>query len=271
MDRIQQRAATIRKKILQKKRNLFSVIQNIEEPKEPIDLAILSPRARRKHQRKLVIKRRKPKYISTMSDDDLIATKNNYKERGYLDYALKYVERLQLHCPENPNFLLEAADIYYELGNFTKAAAQYAEFMLISPGSIKIEYALFRAIESTFKTTPSYDRDQSRTLDALTLIQTYLNHKTFTKYLDSVKKIESACYEKLVQKEFYICNFYLNKEQFKPIVQRTKYIREQYLSHVPHIEDQIAAIEKQVPSSYWLTTDVVNPVNILKVAKNNGI
>lgn len=254
MSKLQQKTENKRKEIIKQRKSILPIVKNEPPIEKKIDISTLTPRGRWRYKRKLVRQRRQKKFMSTMTYDELVETKNNYRKNNYLDYALKYVERLQILCDahESADLLLEAADILYQKKELIKAAGKYAEFTLLYPGNKKIEYGLYKAIECTYNTTPTFDRDQSRTWDALNLIKMYLAHKTFTHYVTEVKKFEHSCYEKLAKAEFYICDFYLFREQYNAIIQRTKYLRETFIEHIPEIETNIVELEQKVPNAYWI-------------------
>ena len=63
--------------------------------------------------------------------------------------AVKYLDAMRGVCTDPEIFediLLEMADIYFELQDWTKSERAYNEFVLLYPGAIRCDYAHYRAI-----------------------------------------------------------------------------------------------------------------------------
>ena len=87
-----------------------------------------------------------------LADKPLAELKRD-KEKAFkakdLATAVKYLDAMRAACTDPEmieDILLEMADIYYELQEWTKAERAYNEFVLLYPGATRCDYAHYRAI-----------------------------------------------------------------------------------------------------------------------------
>ena len=227
------------------------------------------PKSKRKLNTPLARNLPKRKIFSEMGYADLKKSRDaigsNKKNSSYI----KYTEQLIKLCDdmhERATLILELADALFDDGKLEKAADQYATFNLFYPGHSKSEYALYRAVLASFYRILSNDRDQTKTSDTIDLANKFLKEKSFHAYHDEVKKIKGQCFERLIENELYICDFYLKGSRFKAVEQRLAAVKEKMLPEAPGMETKIVNLQAYLTLAkaglYNPTTgQISNPVN----------
>lgn len=173
-----------------------------------------------------------------MSYEELEKTKKKLIASGNTEAAIKYIEQMIKLCTDVyviAELLLETADIFFQNGQFKKAALAYSEFALLYPGHEKVEYALYRGVISSWSCCLSFDRDQTKTEETIALADTFLASESFTEHRDEIITIRMQCYNRLIESEFNVCQFYLQQGNFKAVTKRLQGIREKWLEKVPSI------------------------------------
>lgn len=191
-----------------------------------------------------------PRHIKDMNREELIKGREYCIELGYMDLAIKYLERLII-VTENVNELkkyrIELADYYFEAGEFEKAGKLYAQYLEYYPGSIQREYVEYKIILCRFYATLQSDRDQSKTKETLILTQNYLEKSDiYTTYIQDVQQIQHASYIKLVEAETEIVQFYLRRNKYKAAENRLAHIKNDYLRYAQEYEPNILKLEIQL-------------------------
>ena len=216
-------------------------------PQFTLTLPSTESRAKKSRLRKTYKKKTKKKTIRSMSYEELAAAKDRQLDNSNKESAIKYLEQMMKLCNDVQKLgahLLELSDLLFDLGKFSQAALAYTEFSNLYPGSNDIEYALYRAILCTFYCTLDTERDQTKTEETVALADTFLGHDPeFNTYKKEVITIREQCYIKLVENEFDICNFYLNKKSYKAVNRRLDSLRNEWLEKLPDIEPRIIAFE----------------------------
>lgn len=225
-----------------------------KESKQHLDLALPSTDSKKQKSRMRKSTGTKQKKISSYRDmdyDQLLTAKNKLISEKNTVSAIKYLDQLIKLCdPEDVatigNHLLEIADLIFNEGNYHKAAQRYAEFALLHPGSDKIEYALYRAIISSFNCTLSFDRDQTKTEETLALAESFLKQDHFTVHAQEVKTIAHQCIARLVESEVSVCQYHLKRGRIKSAEKRMALLRNNWLPKYSELEPQLLALETDV-------------------------
>jgi len=197
------------------------------------------------------------KTFKEMSYDELKEARTRHKPDT--DTYVKYTERMATLCDEaaeRAELILELADGLRVLGKLDTAAARYAEFSQFYPGHPKTEYALYRAVDCSFKRTRSFDRDQSKTLDTVELANSFLERQAFTEHRADVETIRMDCYAKLIASELNVCNFYLKADKIHAVERRLETVRTTMLQFAPSMETEVTAMTARLPGGGVLSTDV---------------
>ncbi|MDR3646820.1 MAG: outer membrane protein assembly factor BamD [Candidatus Babeliales bacterium] len=181
----------------------------------------------------------KPKLInknfSDLTFEDLEHNKKihiaNNLDKGTL---AKNVERMLSLCKDQDkicNIRLELADIYFDGNKLDKAATAYKEFVKLYPGNEKAEYAQYKEIQSNFKEALDFDRDQTKTKEALKLSQEFITKTKNEEYLKEIKQTIRQCKKKLLKSELSMFYFYLKKPNFKSAQRRLDYLKKDFFKN----------------------------------------
>jgi outer membrane assembly lipoprotein YfiO len=217
-----------------------------------VTLPVEEKKSHNKRMRKPSIKKPKTKKIRTYMDmnyDQLLTAKDVQKANNNIPIAIKYLDQLMRMCSDITTLadhLLELADLLFLDNQFQKATHIYLQYCALYPGSEKQEYALYRAIASSFACILSVDRDQTKTEETVTLAEQFLQQEHFTVYKNEVLTIQTQCYEQLAASECNICNFYTTRGKFAAAEKRLKNIRSKWLPKLPTLEQQITMLETHI-------------------------
>lgn len=180
------------------------------------------------------------KKISDSNYEELKVVKEQLIAKGYKESAIKYIEKMVPLCTdlgELADLMLELADILFDLGSLIKAERLYGEFVHLYPGDKKAEYASYKEILCSYWKTLEYFRDQSKTKETVDLAKKFLERKdVFVTYKKQVQEIMSSCYEKLLDSEINIFNFYLKQENYTAARTRLANIEKEFLPLLPEKE-----------------------------------
>lgn len=199
--------------------------------------------------RKKTEKKKKEKKIESYKDmtyDELAIAKDNQIAKGNISAGIKYLDQMMKLCTDITKLaehLLQVSDLFFQDGQYLKAARLYTEFSSLYPGSDKQEYALYRAIASSFACILSTDRDQTQTEETVGLTEIFLIQDHFATYREEVVQIQLQCYEKLALSECNVCSFYITRDKFSAAEKRLKQLRSKWLPKVPTLESEIIALE----------------------------
>lgn len=203
------------------------------------------------------------KTLSHLNYQELKKNKEELVKKGNKTTAIKYLEKMVPLCTdleELKGIMLELAQLFFETGVFDKAAKMYQEFTLLYPGAQEVELAMYQAIVANFKLILDAEHDQTKTLEAKELAETFLKRITFTTYKKEVEQILSQCEERLFESEVIAFNFYISRSNDTAAKKRLygeKGIKETYLKKsIPNIQERVASLEetlktivKQEPST----------------------
>lgn len=166
---------------------------------------------------------------------ELVELKNEVlKRRAAQDYegAIASLQRIIREHPDHEgmnNVKLMLADSFMKVKQYPAAFTLYDNFVLNYPSDKQSEFARYQAILAKFYQTLSPDRDQTVTQETMTLCDAYLASLSNQMYRKDVADIYNTCEQKLIDKELYVYNFYLNKGEYQAAGKRLEYLREHYL------------------------------------------
>jgi outer membrane protein assembly factor BamD len=124
--------------------------------------------------------------------------------------------------------LLKKADKLFKEKDFAGAIPEYRRFLELHPYHKSAAHAQYRIGLSYFKQIRSIDRDIEPVQKALSAFETVLKDYSMSEFVnDSSDKIK-VCREKLAEREFYVGNFYLKKEDYPAAVERFRIILTEY-------------------------------------------
>lgn len=188
------------------------------------------------------------KTMRSMNFVELAKRKQELLSFGDAFTAIKYVEKMIPLCDDlemKGELILELADLNFECGYLKVAEARYKEFADLYPGAAKTEYALYKAITTSFAQTLAIDRDQTKTNETLKLIDDFFaRHSVFTNYDKQVEQVKQQCWEKLFESELYVARFYISIRQNSIAAQkRMTLIEDKYLDKLPDAGTRLAQLK----------------------------
>lgn len=222
-----------------------SVEPKVESKKRiPLDPTKTTSASRRKRQS---VYKEKKVYMRDMTYDELRTTKNERIKEKNMDAAIKYAEKMIPLCKdmhELKDLTLELADLLFDHGQLEKAGKIYQEFVKLYPGTSAIEHASYRSILCSFYGILEYDRDQTKTKETLDLTTAFLERsEIFTEKHDDVLDIQKKCYERLVDSEINVLQFYLNNDRFSAAQVRIDGLRKDYAPKMADLEPRLLTTE----------------------------
>lgn len=143
------------------------------------------------------------------------------------------------------DLMLDLAELYCEQQQWDKASLVFKEFAHINPGHEKNEYALYKGVYCLYQTIKDIDpeRDQTKVKDTIELAQKFLDRKIFIQHRDEVSTIQTSCYEKLVEYELGVVNFYLKNNNLSVTQKRLDYVRKELLAKASSYTPQVLQYE----------------------------
>ncbi len=124
--------------------------------------------------------------------------------------------------------LIKKADKLFKEKDYAGAIQEYKRFLELHPIHKSAPYSQFRIGLSHFKQIKSIDRNIEPAQKALAAFDTVIKVYPGSEYIDeSMEKIK-ICRDKLAEREFYIGNFYLHKEEYQAAIVRFNNILTDY-------------------------------------------
>jgi len=165
------------------------------------------------------------------------------------DSAAEYLEEIVTRFSDRQDVSqhkLALAETYFKLGKFPSAYELYNNFAQFYPSDENAEYAKYRAVLSKFYQTLNPNCDQSTTIEATKLCKEYLDTPAYKKYSSDIRDIQNTCEFKLIDKEVYVFNFYLNQKKYTAAQNRINALEKEYLPKNPSLEPRILYLKCQL-------------------------
>lgn len=124
--------------------------------------------------------------------------------------------------------LLNKADKLFKEKDYTGAIQEYRRFLELHPLHQSASYAQYRIGLSYFKLIRTIDRDIEPVQKALVAFEKAIKDYPGNEYADEIGEKIRICRGKLAEREFYIGNFYLRKEDYRAAIERFNNILRDY-------------------------------------------
>lgn len=124
--------------------------------------------------------------------------------------------------------LLNKADRLFKEKDYLSAIGEYRRFLELHPIHKSAPYVQYMIGLSYFRQIRSIDRDIEPVQKALSAFETMLKDYPGNEYIDDVREKIKICREKLAEREFYIGNFYLKREDYSAAIERFNNILTEY-------------------------------------------
>jgi len=180
-----------------------------------------------------------------MNAEELATKAHAYIKNKRHDDAIQYVGELISRYPDHAKvgkYKILLAELQFKAKNYRAAKELYDNFSEFFPADKHAQYARYKTILSSFYQTLPADCDQSYTEETARLCKEYLSKSGASKYSKDVKKIFAQSQERLAEKEVYVFDFYLRKQQFDAARNRLAYLKEKF-AHESTLEPRIAYLE----------------------------
>lgn len=135
------------------------------------------------------------------------------------------------------------AEMYFKNGHFEAARAMYEHFHQLYPSDERAEYAKYQSIRAQFNQTLRLDCDQEPTLETIKLCKNYLSSPIDTIYKEDVQDIKKTCEYKLIDKEIYVFDFYLKREEYAAAESRLAYLQKNFLPEHEELTSRLLFLE----------------------------
>lgn len=152
---------------------------------------------------------------------------------GNYDDALSFLDQLIItsnSVTEQKEAKLQRADIFFEKGLLKQAADNYNEFLKLYPGDLKVAYARYKGILSSYYCTLGEERDQTFTHTTISLCNNFIEQDAVQDYLQEIKTIRTQCYQRLFDHELVVFEFYFKRGRYKAAETRLANIKKTYES-----------------------------------------
>ena len=183
-----------------------------------------------------------------MSFAELKTKALHFIERKKHDNAIAHLEQLIAKYPEQQDvfeYKFMLADLYLKVGRLEEAHSMYQHYTKMYPSEARAESASYKALLSKFYQTLKVNKrcDDSDTQSTLKQCEFYLSNLLYTEHRKDVKDIQYTCERRLIDKEIYVFNSYLRRDQFQSALNRIEYLRETFLAKHPVLEAQLLYLE----------------------------
>ncbi len=124
--------------------------------------------------------------------------------------------------------LLNKADKLFKDKDYISAAQEYRRFLELHPIHKSASYVQYRIGLAYFNQIRSIDRDIEPVQKALSAFEVVLKDYPGNEYTDDSREKIKICRGKLAEREFYIGNFYLKKEDYPAAIERFNNILKEF-------------------------------------------
>ena len=151
--------------------------------------------------------------------------------RGRHDAARDRFTKIVERFPESDlapvsRFLI--GETYYRAQEYDRAAQEFESFVTLYPGHSIADLGQYRVARSSFDQMPTLERDQNITARALGEFQKLIRLYPESRYApDAIVKIE-ACRLRLAQKELWVADYYVRRDNLQAALQRYDVILKDY-------------------------------------------
>jgi len=137
-----------------------------------------------------------------------------------------------------PSMQLRLADIQYELQKYPQAYGAYRDFSERYPAHEKAEYAVYKAAHAKFVQANHVNCDPTPTEETIRHCKSYLARNDFNEFRTQMRNLERTCQQRLIDREFYIANSYINQHKLTSAHNRLDLIKSSFDLSAYNAEDK---------------------------------
>jgi outer membrane assembly lipoprotein YfiO len=191
----------------------------------------------------------------------------NFTEAGKKGEASRILAVLVDRYPEHKDISdhrIALADLYYDRFIYDLSEEQYRKYYEANPS--KGEYASYKSIRSLFNQTLTIDRDPTIINKTIIRCKDHLAQQVYISGPNAhdVRDILYTCERKLVDREIYTFNFYLQHDKVKSAERRMKDIEKKASGHkdlepqLLFLKSKLAMKKKDKPQAEKLATTLAD-------------
>lgn len=154
-----------------------------------------------------------------------------FLEKGLYDDAIGSWEKVRdsFYSPELTMLAeLKMAETYYKAERYPEAASAYNDFTKQYPGDDRNASATYWLGMSYYNQILAIDRDQTNTVNALTVFNTLLKSYPGERDENEIRPLIQHCRDLLAAHEVYIGRFYLRTKNYQSAIKRLEEALQQY-------------------------------------------
>jgi outer membrane protein assembly factor BamD len=140
-----------------------------------------------------------------------------YDKKKYKQAQTLYEELFPIYkgTPQFEDLYYRYADCAFKQRDYVSAENLYNGFLDMFPNSGKAEEVEFMEAFSYYKQSPKPELDQTNTIKALGMMQTFINSHPGSEKNKQAQEIIDQCYKKLEIKELKTAELYFNMGQYR--------------------------------------------------------
>jgi outer membrane protein assembly factor BamD len=154
---------------------------------------------------------------STDYDYKLKMAQQYYEKKKYRQAQTLYEELFPIYkgTPQFEDLYYRYADCAFKQRDYVSAENLFNGFLDMFPNSAKSEEVEFLEAYSYYKQSPKPELDQTNTIKAMGMMQTFMNTHVGSPRSKEAEEIINTSYKKLEAKELQAAELYYNMGQFK--------------------------------------------------------
>lgn len=170
-------------------------------------------------------------------------------EENRFEDAAHPLEKLVARHPDDPaiaKIKLGLANCYFRDEQYESAFQLYEHFCQAYPADRFADFAKYRAALSKYNQTLSADRDQVATTETIKACKAYQENLSFQQYRKEVMSLHKTCTQKILDREIYVFNFYLERNRIDAAKTRLASIKQQFGAQQDELLPRILYLEAQL-------------------------
>lgn len=173
----------------------------------------------------------KVKEKSEMTLDELKTRATTHLKNHEYEDAAEYLQMVITKFPENPklgHYKISLANCKFNHQDYESAFQLYENFHQYYPSDSRAEYAKYKAAMCKHRQSLEHDRDQTATEATIRACNAYQEIPTYQKYRAEIDTMRTNCTQKLIDKELYVCKFYIKHGKVQAAEKRLEQARKLY-------------------------------------------
>ncbi|MGQ9664612.1 MAG: outer membrane protein assembly factor BamD [bacterium] len=172
----------------------------------------------------------KPVLAPLTAEDEFARAMNFFNNKKY-DPAIQSFERIIFYHAstefvDDAQFYLACA--YFEKKDYAQAITEFEYLIKNFPNSPFLEQSFLLRAKAYFLKSPGYEKDQTETREAISLLEDFLTRFPVSIYSDSARTVILQARNRLAKKELESGRLYLKMKEYDSAVLYFKYVIENY-------------------------------------------